>query len=217
MEKSIDEFEIVWTKSPMPSIEIDIDSTTGNNHRAIIEDSLVSYAGQNPKLTASIYNYISPSINFGYQGDSVFFIVAKSKAALNYIHSNLKAERSLKIRYGDYIPPSKCDLVYHIKNGQAWRCDEDYSFTLLGDSDDEEWTDEFFEDEEPENVAEQSNKRASVRSNKARSDASVGSIKSAIETAFGLPKGSVALCGPDGNSLRADAKIKTLRKRWGDE
>ncbi|WP_213779534.1 hypothetical protein [Caballeronia sp. dw_276] len=48
----------------------------------------------------------------------------------------------------------------------------------------------------------------------ARADASVGSIRRRIERVFGLPDGSVALCGPDGKALRADARIATLRRRW---
>lgn len=213
MEKMIYELKIVETSSPMPSIEIDIDSTTANNHRTIIEESLVDYAEQNPALTASIYDYISPSVNFGPQKNSVFFVVAKSKGFLKYIYSSLKAERSIHTRYGDHIQPSKARLAYHIESGKAWRRDEEYSLTLLG-SPDEELPGDFFEGADLPDVLEQSNKRAAVRSYKARSDASVRSIKSAIETAFGLPEGSVALCGPDGNPLRADAKIKTLRKRW---
>ncbi|NVN80042.1 MULTISPECIES: hypothetical protein [unclassified Vibrio] len=53
-----------------------------------------------------------------------------------------------------------------------------------------------------------------TRQRATRSDASVGSIRSTIEEVFGLPEGSVRLCDPEGYSLRADAKIATLRKRW---
>jgi hypothetical protein len=48
----------------------------------------------------------------------------------------------------------------------------------------------------------------------ARADASIASIKRQIESVFGLPEGSVALCGPDGRPLRSDARIATLRRRW---
>ncbi|EOB4257281.1 hypothetical protein ACGLQQ_001191 [Vibrio vulnificus] len=47
-----------------------------------------------------------------------------------------------------------------------------------------------------------------------RSDARVGSIRATIEDVFGLPEGSVKLCDPEGNPLRADARIGTLRRRW---
>lgn len=48
----------------------------------------------------------------------------------------------------------------------------------------------------------------------ARGDARVGTIKRKIEEAFGLPSGSIVLIGPDGKSVRADALISTLRRRW---
>ena len=50
----------------------------------------------------------------------------------------------------------------------------------------------------------------------ARSNARVASIRQTVEQVFGLPEGSVALCGPDGRALRGDAFIKTLRRRWAD-
>lgn len=53
-----------------------------------------------------------------------------------------------------------------------------------------------------------------TRHRAARSDARVGSMRSTIEDVFGLPEGSVKLCDPEGNSLRADARIGTLRRRW---
>lgn len=54
-----------------------------------------------------------------------------------------------------------------------------------------------------------------TRQRAVRSDARVGSIRSTIEEVFGLPEGSVRLCNPEGQSLRADARIGTLRRRWG--
>ena len=56
--------------------------------------------------------------------------------------------------------------------------------------------------------------RRAARYRAARSDAKVSSIRAAIEEVFGLPAGSVALCGPDRRALRGDARIRTLRKRW---
>ncbi|MDO8268116.1 MAG: hypothetical protein Q7T32_09845 [Moraxellaceae bacterium] len=53
-----------------------------------------------------------------------------------------------------------------------------------------------------------------LRFRRARSDASVGRIRETIEKMFGLPEGSVQLCGPDKSPLRADARIRTLRRRW---
>jgi hypothetical protein len=147
--------------------------------------------------------------------NSVFFVVVKSQALLKYIHSDMKADHSLKIRFGDYIQPSTGRLAYHIENGQAWRLDDEVTLTLLDNALQDQWIDEGFEldDSSPEQIT----RRPAARTYRARSDASVGSIKGAIEQAFGLPEGSVALCAPDGKHIRADAKIKTLRGRWGEE
>ena len=215
MENTIDAFKIVETNSPMPSIEVDVDSTEDQNHRAIIESSLMYFAEENPEVTASIYDYCSPSTNFGHMTNSVFFIVAKSQSLLKYIHAELRAEHALKMRFGEYIPPSKGRLAYHIESGQAWRLDDAVTFTLLDD-----WGGDRMESTEElphEESISQANKRPAARTYKARSDASVGSIKSRIEEVFGLPEGSVALCAPDGKHIRSDAKIKTLRNRWGEE
>ena len=216
MEKMIDDFKIVETNSPMPSIEVDVDSTEDGNHRVIIENSLMSFAKENPEITASIYDYCSPSANFGSMTNAIFFIVAKSQALLKYLHADLRAAHTIKMRFGDYIPPSKGRLAYHIENGQAWRLDDEVTLTLLDDlgGDNQiESGEESLQDESPSQI----NKRPAARTYKARSDASVGSIKSRIEEVFGLPEGSVALCAPDGKHIRSDAKIKTLRTRWGEE
>jgi hypothetical protein len=54
------------------------------------------------------------------------------------------------------------------------------------------------------------------RVNVARSDAKVSTIRRQIEKVFGLPEGSVLLCGPDKKSLKGNARIRTLRGRWED-
>lgn len=68
----------------------------------------------------------------------------------------------------------------------------------------------------PENLVTPHSKGIYTRSRAVRSDARVGSIRTTIEDVFGLPEGSVKLCDPEGNSLRADAKIGTLRRRWDE-
>lgn len=88
------------------------------------------------------------------------------------------------------------------------------------EDEDEDEDDEDDEDEEDEDEDEETGEGETGRALKplrykaARSDASVKAIRRAIEKIFGLPEGSVALCGPDGKPLRANARIATLRKRW---
>ena len=67
-----------------------------------------------------------------------------------------------------------------------------------------------------EKEEEKSSNEKPSRCRSARKDATVDSIKSQIESVFGLPEGSVALLSRDGSKLRADAKIGTLRQRWDD-
>ncbi|MEZ8644910.1 hypothetical protein AB6D52_09540 [Vibrio cyclitrophicus] len=68
----------------------------------------------------------------------------------------------------------------------------------------------------PEALVASHSKGIYTRSRSVRADARVGSIRTTIEGVFGLPEGSVKLCDPEGNSLRADAKISTLRRRWDE-
>ena len=147
-----------------------------------------------------------------------FSLVQKTGAGqlLKYLHADLRAAHTTKMRFGDYIPPSKGRLVYHIESGQAWRLDDTVTLTLL-DNFGEDKQIEPGEDLPQDESSGQVNKRPAARTYKARSDASVGSIKSRIEEVFGLPEGSVALCAPHGKHMRSDAKIKTLRNRWGEE
>ncbi len=56
--------------------------------------------------------------------------------------------------------------------------------------------------------------RQPVRYNQARSDGSVGALKRRMANDYGLPPGSVVIVGPDGCSIRADAKIGTVRSRY---
>ena len=55
------------------------------------------------------------------------------------------------------------------------------------------------------------------RRNVARADAKVSTIRLKIEKVFGLPNGSVALCGPSKIPLKSNALIKTLRLRWEED
>lgn len=69
-------------------------------------------------------------------------------------------------------------------------------------------------EKESESEAQADIESHALRYRRARASASVGAIRRSIERVFGLPEGSVALCGPDRQPLRADARIATLRKRW---
>ena len=121
-------------------------------------------------------------------------------------------------------------MARHIEQGEIWKCEEDgvwaaiHELEPLGSeennqeietADDLQTDDEDHADIEDEgDIAEIQKFTRPLRMRAARKTASVGTIRQTIETIFGLPEGSVQLCGPDKQALRSDAKIGTLRKRW---
>lgn len=86
------------------------------------------------------------------------------------------------------------------------------------EEEDKDWDDEDDVPEE-EDLIEGTNegssrKRTPARINRARSDATAGTIRAKIEKAFGLPEGSVALLNPDKSKPNKNLKIGSLRRRW---
>ena len=214
MEAGIQDFNIVETDSPMPTIEIDTDSSSCDDYREEIEKCLCIYADKHKKDAITIYSYVTPSVNFGRYTNSVFFIVANSQKLRDYLYSFLSKNGNFNIRLGESIPPSQGTLDYHMEKGSAWRQDDAITFTLLGTDDDE--CDAGDKGHDADEDASSGQYKA-LRKYRARDDAKIGTIKKAIENVFGLPSGCVALCVPDGSKLRADAKIRTLRSRWSEE
>lgn len=213
----------------------------------IAAQTLRKFAAQNPQITATIYSYATPSFNFDNQpGFSEFLVVAGDKSVLHALGGAFKALAGVKSRYSDYVSPSDCIASYHIEDGRLWEPEDTVTWYSVATDDsaendmNDDWGDESPEgndDEEAspelvkellenfslENHDEDTNvQQASSNSTKrigraARADASVGTIRRTIEEYFGLPSGSVALCGPDGRALRGDALIRTLRRRWQEE
>lgn len=112
---------------------------------------------------------------------------------------------------------------FHVQDGQVWRPLE--PGTWFSDSPDntgaeEEWPEEDDDDWiAPSSIGADDDSPASSPERSrapraARADASVATIRRKLEKLFGLPEGSVALCGPDKKPLRGDTTIGTLRKRW---
>jgi len=96
--------------------------------------------------------------------------------------------------------------------------DEDHVEDDIDSEDDDDDDDDEDEDEDEEDNDDASSVSARAkrkgRLNVARADAKVSTIRREIEKVFGLPEGSVALCGPDKKRLKGNARIKTLRRRW---
>ena len=94
--------------------------------------------------------------------------------------------------------------------------DEDHVEDDIDSEDDGEDDDEDKDEDKADNDDASFSARAKRkgRLNVARADAKVSTIRREIERVFGLPEGSVALCGPDKKRLKGNALIKTLRRRW---
>jgi len=221
MKRPETELHFVKPRDPIPTVEIDIDSIPESLHgySDLVTKALTSIAEKSIKLRATIYVYQGMSINFHRQTWSAFFGVAGDEKLLNVLLNEFQAAKVVNVRFSDHIEPSSAIKEFHVQDGHVWRPLE--SGTWYTDSQDGEILedDSVTEPDDLESTAEVTNEEGSRSSNPtrfraARADASIGSIREKIEEVFGLPEGSVALCGPDGNALRADAKIGTLRRRW---
>lgn len=218
-EKRTSELSFVTSKDSLPTVEVDIDSIPQNyyGYEDIIEGALKKYATASPTNTSTIYVYQGPSCNFGEQTYSAFFGVAGPKSVLNEILNAFRGFPGVKARFSDYIPQASGRCQFHVEAGSVWLpLDVATWYSSEGTPEKEASLGESEErsEDSTDNLIGTPRNSYPTRYRAARSDASVGSIRATIEEIFGLPEGSVALCGPDGRPLRADAKIGTLRRRW---
>jgi hypothetical protein len=193
----------------------------------IILAALNKYASNNPKTTATLYLYVTQSINFHEPTYSAFVGISGPNNILSVALNAFEKVEGVRVRYSDYIRINQGQPRFQIQEGEVWQPLDAvtwFSGASSGYDDDpgENWGD-WIEESPPVNVVEKvaETNSASVtkqgqglRFRQARADASVGSIRSTIEQVFGLPEGSVQLVGPLGKILRTDAKISTLRKQW---
>ncbi len=215
------ELKIVRSRDPLPTVEVDLDCIPKelNGYGELVTKAMSTIAAKYPKMRATIYVYRGQSINFHQQTWSAFFGVAGDKKLLDVLLNAFQGAKLDNVRFSDYIDPSTATKEFHVQDGYVWRPFE--SGTWCTDSQDEEdlAEDAFAETGDFEVAAEVPDGRDSrisspTRFRVARADASIGTIRRKIEEVFGLPEGSVALCGPDKKGLRGDATIATLRKRW---
>ena len=128
---------IKWSASPAQTIELDLDSLHDSGRHAgwgFIAVPLGKYAAKNKGVTATIYSYETPSGNWGYLHNAVFFGMAgqKKSAILNIILSAFQSmhgepgeagkARSVQARYSpDLISFEKERACFHIEDGKIWR------------------------------------------------------------------------------------------------
>jgi hypothetical protein len=224
IEKPVSELKIKYTKNPILSVEVDLDSIPKefSGHTDIVVEALESIAPVLPKTIATVYVYCGNSVNFdNLQTWSAFIGVVGPRKILDSIFETFKNIPGAKVKLNGYIYLRDALCEFHMQDGIVWRPLDKLTW----------FTKPIIKNQEPENkkiekkvngeiletvsVAENELPVSNaIRFRAARSDATIGTIKQKIEEVFGLPEGSVTLCGPDGKSLRADTLISTLRKRW---
>jgi hypothetical protein len=217
------ESELLFNKSkePLASIELDVDSLPENSlgYGSLVAKALKNAMRKSPMLRATVYVYESASVNFQKKTWSAFFgVVHVNEKILDELLNVFQSMKFVNAKFSDYIDPARSIRQFHTQEGHIWRPLE-AGVWYAESSDDEEISSE--DSVAPSKTSEVQiyddvNVRASnpSRFRVARADAAVASIRRTIEEIFGLPEGSVALCGPDKRALRGDATIATLRKRW---
>ncbi|QCQ88294.1 hypothetical protein D7H65_11115 [Pseudomonas aeruginosa] len=237
IRKTVSELAFVNSGSPLPTVEIDSDSieNAGFSIHHTVMQVLTRLAEQDASLRATLYLYVSTSINFHEPGFSEFLLVAGPKKVLLALGAGFERLPAVKSRFSDYVSTASALRAFHVEGGLVWKQEDANTWYSSGQSlidptealeetendlqpieEDEEVDESEAEDggEDDTDLSVVAAERKAARYRAARSDARVSSIRAAIEEVFGLPVGSVALCGPDRRALRGDARIRTLRKRW---
>lgn len=226
------DFSFVNKTGALPTVEIDLQSLEDagvDSYTDEICNALHGFLHSPSPIT--IYLLETPSLNFGGSGYSVFIGVGASDAVLKSIYSHFKKMIDVKVRYSEYIPAAKAIKAVHLEFENIWMPYEEGTWYSVfsaarsyvdttteedlwsDDVEDIDW-DEFAIDGD---LSEVKQATRPLRMRAARKDASIGTVRRTIENIFGLPKGSVQLCGPDRVALRSDALIGTLRRRWKDK
>ena len=228
IQKSELELSFVEAKGPLPTVEVDLDSIPADmyGYGDLVAKALQGYLNSSPSTVATVYDYHTQSVNFRGPTSSAFLLVAGSDEILARLLYAFKKVPGIRARYSDSIPISSSTFKqFHLQDGRVWRPADSVTWYSEGDDDDiggdgqvevEEIPSEWPADEGDPLDSSTKGTKISVarRSRNARADAQVGSIIKAIEKTFGLPEGSVAICGPDRTRFRPDMLISTLRKRW---
>jgi hypothetical protein len=229
---------------PTIEIQADSVDEQGLNFGEVVSEALSNFAKHNQSGVATIYSYGTMSSNFHEDSWSEFLIVAGSAKVLKALGAAFAHHPNVKSRYSDYISPSDGRATYHLEGGRLWEVEdaitwysadtavkqaecEPESSSVENDFEDGlsatraiyEHAEEVDDSDDAEDEDDFSSFGTATvtrkgRLNAARADAKVSTIRRNIEKVFGLPEGSVALCGPDKSPLKGNALIKTLRRRW---
>lgn len=235
--RQVSELEFATSREPLATIEVDIDSIPPDyfGYADIVAQSLESFAASDTKPRATVYVLQTDSVNFHEPTYSAFFAIAgQSGGALERLYAAFKSVQGVKVRYSDHVTPRQGTVQFHVQDGVVWQPEDAVTWYASSADGEVEQQEELIPTGEAVDVVTAPSPndepvgdspsvtisagtgpvQSGVRFRRARSDASVGTIRRSIETIFGLPAGSVKLCDPDGRALRSDAAIRTLRKRW---
>ena len=231
--KTASELNFKKSSEAIPTVEIDTDSVSDFERLRTIRRTLASLANKNPGMRATIYVHATVSFNFHEMINSDFIGVVGPVSILQALQAELSRLPGARSRMSDYISTRESAMAYHLEHGNLWIPEDQLTWSAieaasedgttplqsLDESDSEVGITVFEEAEEDLPDDDEVDLKgfrieSPARYRAARADASIGSIKRQIESVFGLPEGSVALCGPDGKALRSDARIATLRRRW---
>lgn len=231
--KPASELNFKKSSEAIPTVEIDTDSVSDLERLRTIRRTLASLASKDPGMRATVYVHATVSFNFHEMTNSDFIGVVGPVSILQALQSELSRLPGARSRLSDYISARESTMAYHLEHGNLWVPEDaltwsvvearpedgisssqsfDEDDTVVGENAIEEAEEDLPEDDDLNLKGFRAESPARYRA--ARADASIGSIKRQIESVFGLPEGSVALCGPDGKALRSDARIATLRRRW---
>lgn len=206
----------------------------------LLEAALARLARANPGMVATLYLYSTPSANFHELGYSDFVVISGPLEVLRCVQDALAGHPGIRTRGGESVPRDGVNPFLHVEDGRCWQAEDGETWyaqdlvaqpassldrgsagdlgpsnSLAAQAKADDPTDDWENDDalQPASVAAPTaERRGRLRS--ARADAPVATIRQTIESVFGLPPGSVKLCGPDGRPLRGDATIATLRRRW---
>lgn len=226
MATSIPKENLSFQTGTMATIEVDQDSLDYGYYRYLKQAAEALLAtGYSGVLT--VYSYCTESINFHEPTWSAFIGVKGNGKLLELLLEELNNVPGSRAKFSDSIRSDMTQPEMHIEDGHLWIPDELNTWISIGEVPDKDLDDvdilledELFGDGRDQEVQVDKRDETGVSSTTvgrvraARSNARVDTIRSTIEELFGLPEGSVALCGPDGRPLRGDAKIATLRDRW---
>ena len=143
IRKSATALQFVRTRTPMATVEIDVDSIPSDcfGYGDFVKQALAELAERWRALRATVYVYEGPSVNFGGYSHSAFFGVAGDKRVLDALHAVFSGVRGVKVRYSDAILASQAICQYHAEDGRVWRPLEEGTW-YAGEEDEEDEEDE---------------------------------------------------------------------------